>query len=66
MGEPSVFFKVTIVDEALVHGTLGTLVMDINSIVDEKLEPEQEWGVHAYFRYRSVSEQERMQEPAWA
>jgi len=66
VGEPSVFFKILMVDGAFKRGKMALLSREISRVFDQKLEPEEEWGIHAYFEYRSTSTQERMQEPAWA
>ena len=66
VGEPSVFFNFTLADDAFVRGEFADLSTKIFWILNDRLDPEEEWGVHMYLRYRTVSEQERLQEPAWA
>ena len=64
-GDPSIFFRVIIADEAARRPKLS----DVAQVVALKLMNEvktDEQGIHAYFNFRSQSEQAQLNEPAWA
>ena len=39
---------------------------DVSNVLVEELDLPEQWGIHPYFRFRSQSEQEKMQELSWA
>lgn len=65
-GDPAVKFRVVMPDSSLVKGKLLDATQDVSNVIEEELQPEERWGVYAYFNFRAQSEQEAMQEPAWA
>ena len=64
-GDPAVFFKVVVRTEVFQEGRIGVVSRYVTDVINRELEPREEWGVRAYDRYRSVAEQERMQEASW-
>lgn len=67
-GEPSVFFKITLSDEAAyVPGRqLAKTTYDISTVIEQRIEPLEQWGVRPYYNVRSQSEQAVIQDEAWA
>jgi len=65
-GEPSVFFKVVLSDNASARLHLLDVTSRIANTLVWDVEPLEQWGVLPYFNYRSQTEQETLQEPAWA
>jgi len=64
-GDPSIFFRIVIADEAARRPKLS----DVAQVVALELMNEvktDEQGIHAYFNFRSLSEQAQLNEPAWA
>ena len=64
-GEPAVFFKILLSDEASRRDGLLDLTNRISDAILWQVEPLERWGVLPYFNYRSKSEQAVLQEPAW-
>jgi hypothetical protein len=64
-GEPSLFFRVLLSDAASESPQLGKIVGRIRWGVEKEVKPD-EMGLHAYFNFRSKSEQDDLQDPAWA
>ena len=65
IGAPSVFFRVVVRDEAAPMGRLLELSDRISmSLLNEA--KTDEMGLYSYFDFRSVSEQAKLQELAWA
>lgn len=64
-GDPSIFFRVVISDEAASRPRLSDLARIVASTLRNGVKPD-ELGIHAYFNYRSLSEQSEFNEPAWA
>lgn len=65
-GDPAVFFKVTVRDQVMDEGRGGSLSRHVSELINRELDPREQWDVRHFETYRSVAEQERMQEPAWA
>jgi hypothetical protein len=65
-GDPAVFFRITLPDEATERDRLLSTANDVSSTLVRRVEPLEEWGVLPYFSYRSQSEQAQLNEPAWA
>jgi len=64
-GEPSIFFRVVVRDEAAPIDRLLPLSEQVSiSLMNEAKTYEN--GLRAYFDFRSVAEQAKLQEPAWA
>src|SRR5258708_3231404 len=57
-GEPSVFFRVLLSDEASRIERLRNISVQFEDAIEEQLEPREKWGVLPYFNYRSASEQQ--------
>jgi hypothetical protein len=64
-GEPSIFFRVLISDEAASRADLSELAECVAFTLRRQVRTD-ELGIHAYFDYRSLSEQAELNEPAWA
>ncbi len=64
-GDPSIFFRVLISDEAASRPRLSDLAHVVSSRLRNEVRTD-ELGIHAYFNYRSLSEQSELNEPAWA
>ena len=64
-GDPSLFFRVLISDEASRQQNLRELSQRITATLRGQVQAEEQ-GVSVYFNLRSVSEQEQLNEPAWA
>ena len=64
-GDPSIFFRIVIADEAAKRPKLSDIAESIESILLKEVNVE-EHGLHAYFNFRSLSEQDNLKEPAWA
>ena len=64
-GDPAVYFRVLMTDAALETNILEA-TQGVSWIIEENLDLREYWGVYPYFRFRSASEQEAMQEPSWA
>jgi hypothetical protein len=65
-GDPAVHFRIVMPDSSITKGQLLESTQYVSSVIEQELQPEERWGVYAYFRFRAQSEQEVMQEPAWA
>ncbi len=65
-GEPAVFFKIILSDEASRQDQLRSVTNEVSTIIDQGIEPLEQWGVLPYFNFRSYSEQAQLNEPAWA
>ena len=65
-GEPAIYFRIVLVDSAAgVHG-FGDVAENISDALFDELRPNENWGLRSYFRYRSQSEQAKMNDPDWA
>jgi len=61
---PAVFFRIVVRDEARPITHLMDLAQRISiTLMNEARTDEND--LHAYFRYRSVSEQQQLRDPAW-
>jgi len=65
IGDPSIFFKVVLTDQASRPGKLRDVAQRVTLKLMNEVKTDQK-GVHAYFNFRSRSEQEEMKDPAWA
>jgi len=65
-GDPAVHFRIVMPDSSLTKGKLLENTRHVSFVIEQELKPEELWGVNPYFRFRSESEQEKMQEPIWA
>jgi hypothetical protein len=64
-GDPSVFFRVVLSDEASREAQLSEVTERVARTMLNEVKVE-ESGLQWYFNFRSLSEQEELQEPAWA
>jgi hypothetical protein len=65
IGAPSVFFRVVVRDEASRIDILRELAQQVSiSLMNEAKTDEN--GLYAYFDFRSMSEQTKLQEPTWS
>jgi hypothetical protein len=64
IGNPSIFFKVVLTDQASRPGKLRDVAQRVALKLMNEVKTDQE-GVHAYFNFRSRSEQEKMKDPTW-
>lgn len=65
-GDPAVYFRVVMPDASLADDKLLETTRHVSFVIEHELQPQEQWGVYPYFRFRSQSEQQAMQEPAWA
>ena len=63
-GCPSIFFRVLVRDEAAPANRLLELSRRLTIALMNGVDVD-DIGMHAYFNYRSVSEQKTLQDPAW-
>ena len=64
--EPAIYFKVILSDQASGRDRLHEVTSRVESLIQERLDPRNSWGLIAYYNFRSQAEQEMLQEPAWA
>lgn len=64
-GDPSIFFRIVLTDEAAKKPKLSDIANTIALILTREVKAEEQ-GLHSYFNFRSASEQEQLREPAWA
>jgi hypothetical protein len=64
-GEPSIFFRVVLREEGIPMDRLGELAERVSIFLMNEARTD-EIGLHAYFDFRSVAEQAKLQDPAWA
>ena len=65
-GEPAVFFRVVLTNDASKRDRLFEVTSRVSSLVERQIEPLEQWGVLPYFTFRSQLEQDQLREPAWA
>ena len=65
-GEAAVFFRILLSDEASTGARLRATTNRVKHRILEDVDPTEKWGLIPYFSFRSVSEQNQLQEPAWA
>jgi len=65
IGTPSIFFRIILTDKASKPQNLREIAQRVSlRLMDEAKTDES--GLHAYFSFRSRSEQAKLKEPAWA
>jgi hypothetical protein len=64
-GEPSIFFRIVLTDEAAKRPELNDIANAVSLILVREVRPE-EHGLNSYFNFRSESEQTQLNEPTWA
>lgn len=64
-GDPSIFFRVVLSDTASRPSNLQKVAQRVTLRLINEVRSD-EFGLHAYFNFRSESEQAQIKEPAWA
>jgi len=64
-GEPSIFFRIVLADETARKPRLSETAQMVALILMREVKADEQ-GLHAYFNFRSLSEQAQLNEPAWA
>ena len=65
IGTPAIFFRIILTDKASKPQNLREIAQRVSlRLMDEAKTDES--GLHAYFSFRSRSEQAKLKEPAWA
>jgi hypothetical protein len=64
MGHPAIFFRILLRDEATPNEHLEILALELPRALMIEVKTHEN-GLNAYFDYRSVSEQEQLQDPVW-
>ena len=64
-GDPSVFFRIVLSDDVAKRQKLSEIAQTVGIVLLKEVKAE-ELGLHAYFNFRSLSEQMQLNEPAWA
>ena len=65
-GDAAIFFRIVLTDAASREDKLTQVTSRIRTILYDELRPQENWGLLAYFTFRSKSEQEKLNDPAWA
>lgn len=65
-GEPAIFFRVLLSDEASKRDRLHAVASRIQGLIQEHVDPLNSWDLMPYYNFRSLTEQEMLKEPAWA
>jgi hypothetical protein len=65
-GAPAVFFTAILPDPAFEWDNLSAAMARIADPITFELEPLEKWGVRPFFRYLSLSDVEKVNEPALA
>ena len=64
--EPSIYFRIVLTDSASSRENLGNVSRKIVTLFFDELHPYENWGLNLYFNFRSKSEHETLNDPAWA
>ena len=64
-GDPSIFFKIVLSDDASQKAKRSETAQRVAVTILDEVKAE-DLGLHSYFNFRSLSEQEKLNEPAWA
>ena len=65
-GEPAIYFRITLTDEACsTDKALDEVAERVSNSLFDELRPYSNWGLRAYFHFRSYSEQAALKDPAW-
>ena len=62
-GEPAAFFMVILADPATRRDQLLHNANHVSQVIEERVQPLEEWGVLPYFNFRSQSEQATLTQP---
>ena len=61
-GDPAIYFRLLMTDDAARHGEVARRW---RQVIHGEVDPLNNWGLIPYTRYRSVSEQDELRDPAW-
>jgi hypothetical protein len=64
-GEPSIFFRIVLSDESARKPKFSDTAQTVAVTVMNEAHTDEQ-GLHAYFEFRSLSDQDQINEPAWA
>ena len=64
-GSPAIFFRILLADRASRPNRLYETTERITSKILEIVQPQERFGMEAYFNFRSESEQAKLQDAAW-
>jgi hypothetical protein len=64
-GDPSLFFRVVLKDEATDESVIGDVTRRISATIFNVRQPIENWGLHPYINYRSESEHRNRPDPKW-
>jgi hypothetical protein len=65
-GEPAIYFRIVLADEATGEETLADVANNIYDILVKEIRPYEKWGLFPYTRFRGKSEQAMRSEPEWS
>jgi hypothetical protein len=65
-GDPAIFFRIVLTDSASKPGALADVTNRVSGTLFDELRPHENWGLIAYFNFRSKSEEEVRKDPEWA
>jgi hypothetical protein len=65
-GEPAVFFRVIVADNAVPRPQLLEFTKKISQAIIQQIRPLEEWGVLPYFDFLTQGDAARIHEPTWA
>ena len=65
-GEPAIYFKVVLTDQASKPDRLHDVASRIEAIIEQHIDPLNSWDLFPYYTFRSQTEQDMLKEPAWA
>lgn len=63
--EPAIFFRALLSDEASQPEMLHDVATMVRERIEERIDPRNSWGLVPYYSFRSLAEQEILNEPAW-
>lgn len=64
-GDPAIYFRVLLTDEASGPGRLGQMVNDVRRVIRTEIDPLNNWDLLSYVRFRNQSEQAEMRDAEW-
>ena len=65
-GDSAIFFRIVLTDRASRRDQLLSVTTRVEDAINRSIQPELEWGVLPYYRFRSESETTAMPDDAWA
>ena len=64
-GDPAIFFRIVLTDEACKADVLYPSSQRVSEAIESRILPYQRWGLYPFFNFRSLSEQQVDEDPAW-